>query len=114
MKILKQILAYLFWIGISFVTAFGYVRILIGSEPDSSNGFLEFISLLIHRVAIMKLVPIIGIIIAVLYILTDIFYLKKKLKNHSKGRTIRFLAIMLITIVVGIIHYMLEKVIDII
>ncbi|WP_299125897.1 hypothetical protein [uncultured Winogradskyella sp.] len=114
MKILKQILAYLFWIGISFVAAFSYVRILIGPEPDESNGFLNLLDLLINRTVIVQLVPIIASIIAILFILTDIFYLKKKLKNNSKGIPSRFLVIMLITIVVGITHYILEKVIDII
>jgi len=114
MRILKQILIYLFWIGISFVSTFGYLWMYFGPEPDASQGFLDFVGLMIYRTIIVELVPILGTIIAVSFILTDIFYLKKKLKNNIKGILIRFLMIILLTLFVGLIHYILEKVIDII
>ena len=113
-NILKQILAYLFWIAISFIAAFGYIRIILGPEPGPESGFLAFLFLLIRNVIIVRLVPIIGSIIALLYILTDVFYLKKRLKKNLKSIIIRFLTIIVITIIVGIIHYFLEKVINII
>ncbi|PHR72857.1 MAG: hypothetical protein COA67_03915 [Lutibacter sp.] len=114
MTILKQFLAYLFWIGVSFIAAFGYIRIILGPEPGTKSGFLAFLYLLIRNAIIVELVPIIGSIIAVLYILTDVFYLKKKLKNNLKGIIIRFISIIVITLAVGVIHYLLEKVIDVI
>lgn len=114
MRILKQILAYCIWTILSFISAFAYISILIGSKPDSSNGFLAFLDLLIYNLVVVQLTPIIGSIIALLFILIDVFFLKKKYKKKSKKNGIRFLAIIIITIVVAIIHYLLEKVIDII
>ena len=114
MKILKQVLAYLFWIAISFIAAFGYIRIILGPEPDSGSSILAFLFLLIRNVIIVKFVPIIGSIIALVFILIDIFYLKKKLKSNIKSTGIRFILLLVITLVVAIIHYILEKVIDVI
>jgi len=114
MNVLKQILVYLIWVSISFLSAFGYVLLIVGSKPNSSNSTIDAIGLIIYYVAIYRLVPIIGAIIAVLYILTDVFYLKSKLKNNPKRIIIRFLVIIFITLAVGIIHYILEKAIDVI
>lgn len=114
MKILKQILNYVMWTLIALLSAFGYTRIILGPIPEPTTGFFDFIFYIIYMVGLPRLVLIIGGIIALLYILTDIFYLRKKLKHNSKRIIIRFLVILMITIVVGIIHYMLEKVIDII
>lgn len=114
MHILKRILEYIIWGSISFLSAFGYILLLLGSKPDSSEGFLEFLGLLIYYTAIAKLVPIIGSIIAILYIVLDIFYLKRRLENNPKRILIRFIIIIVITCVVAVTHYVLEKVIDII
>lgn len=112
MRILKQILAYSFWTILSFILAFVYISILIGFKPDSANGILAFFELLIYNLIVVQITPIIGCIIAFLFILIDVFYLKKKFKNKKNG--VRLLTILIITVTVGIIHYLLEKVIDII
>jgi hypothetical protein len=113
-KYTLQILYYLFWIAISFAFAFIYISILIGFKPDSPNGILAFFELLIYNLIIVQVMPIMGSIIALLFILTDIFYLKKKLKNNSKKIGFRFLTVLIISVIVAIIHYLLEKVIDVI
>ena len=113
-KYALQILYYLFWIVISFVCAFTYISILIGFNPDASNGILAFLELLIYNLIIVQVMPIIGSIIALLFILIDVFYLKKKLKSNSKKIGLRFLTILIITVIVAIIHYLLEKIIDVI
>ena len=46
--------------------------------------------------------------------LTDILYLRKKLINNKNAKAIRFATIIGITSIVTIIHYILEKVIDVI
>ncbi len=68
----------------------------------------------IHDLVLLYVGSIIGAIVAVLYILFDIFYLKKKLENNSRPRLIRFITIIIITTIVGVTHYILEKVVDII
>lgn len=114
MGIIKQILVYVIWIAICFAFAFIYVQMLLGPESGSTNSFLQLLDFIINRVVILKLVPIIGSFIALLFILIDVFYLKKKFKNKSRKIGIRFLTIVIITVSVGTVHYLLEKVLDII
>jgi len=114
MILLKQLLSYICWIIIATLFAYGYMFLIFGPMPEPSDGFFDMIGFIVYHVALLRVGPIIAGIIAILYLLVDIFYLQKKLKEHSKKRVIRFLVMLFITIVVGIVHYMLEKVIDII
>jgi hypothetical protein len=113
MTILKQILTYLIWISVSFLSAFGYMRIILGPKPKPSTNWMRMFDG-IHDYVMVYIGIIIGAIIALLYILIDIFYLKKKLKNNPKRTIIRFLIIIIIASIVGTTHYIFEKVIDII
>lgn len=114
MTLLKQLPSYLCWICIAILFAYGYMFLILGPKPEPSNGFLGMISFIVYHVALLKVGPIIASIIAGVYLLVDIFYLKKKYNPLSNKIIIRFLVMLTITIVVGIIHYMLEKVIDVI
>lgn len=113
MNILKQTLSYLIWTLVSFIVALVYMRIILGPQPEASN-LLMLIFHLSYEYAFIHIGAIIGFIIAFLFILLDKFYLIKKLKNNGKGTLIRFFVILLISSLVGIIHYILEKVIDVI
>ncbi|WP_308993833.1 hypothetical protein QLS71_010170 [Mariniflexile litorale] len=113
MNILKQILIYLIWTFISLLSAFGYMRIILGPKPKPSTGFMKMFDWT-YGVAMLHVGSIIGSIIALLYIIIDVFYLKKRLKNNSKRMMIRFIIILIITLIVGTTHYIFEKVIDII
>jgi Mg/Co/Ni transporter MgtE len=87
------------------------MRIVLGPAPKSSE---LAIFKWTYSMAILYIGSIIGCIVALLYILMNIFYLKKKLIDNSNSMFIRLLVILLIAIVVGSTHYILEKVIDII
>ncbi len=113
MNNLKQILTYVFWTIFSLLAGVVYMRIVLGPKPEPSTGFLKMFDWA-YDVALIQVGFIIGGIIALLYILLDVLYLKQKLKNHSKKTIIRFLMIIVITAIVGTIHYIFEKVIDII
>ena len=115
MKKLKQILAYLIWIVLALLSGIGYMRIVLGPNTDSSKGGLFHVfGNLIYEFALVHVGLRIGGVIALLYILSDIFYLKKKLENNVKSTIIRFLFLLGIATVVGVTHYILEKVVDII
>lgn len=113
MNILKRILTYLIWTIIAFLFAFGYVLIILGSKPEFT-GILQVIFDAFYIYAFIYIVPIIGSLIALSFILIDIFYLKKRLKSKKYPIIIRLFIITGITILIGIIHYILEKVIDVI
>lgn len=84
----------------------------IPSEKNP-NGFGFFLNVFYHY-SLISVGLIIGGIIAVFFILVEYFILKKKLGNNRNILLIRSLTLLLITLAVGIVHYILEKVIDVI
>lgn len=113
MSILKQIRTYLIWVCVSFLCALVYTRIILGPKPKPATGIAHLLEVL-YDFAQLYLVGRIGAIIALLFIIIDVLYLKNKLKSNSKNIGIRFLVMIVISIVLGAIHYVCEKVIDII
>jgi len=104
MNTLKQILAYLIWIVVALLLGIGYMWILLGpNEP--STGFLHLFDDFVYDLVLVYVGLITGSIIALLFI---------QLKNNIKSTIIRFLLLLVITIVVGVTHYILEKVVDVI
>jgi len=114
MRVLKRILNYFIWTLIAFISAFGYTRIILGPKPEEDTGFLTFIFSLIYKFGFVRIGLIIGSIIALLFILIDVFYLNKRLNNSARSTIIRFLIVIGITMMIAAIHYILEKVIDVI
>lgn len=113
MKTLKQILIYILWTLLAIILGIVYIRILAGSGVKTSSGLLNLLDMILDY-ALFLLGIAMGILIAILFIFTDVFYLKKRLKNNIKSTVIRFIMLLGITITVAIIHYLLEKVIDVI
>lgn len=89
------------------------MRILLGPIDMSSKGF-AFLRSLFFAHGIFYVGLIVGSIIAIVFILLDIFYLKKKLENHSKRIYIRFGILLVVAFLVFVMHFILEKVIDVI
>ena len=113
MRILKRILNYFLWTLLAFLFSCGYMFIILGPKPKPSTGFMKIFDW-IYEFAFIYIGSIIGSIIALLYILIDVFYLNKRLKNRPNSTIIRFLIVMIIVIIVGTTHYILEKVVDVI
>jgi len=113
MKYLKQLVRYVLWMLISIVVGITYMRVVLGANNVTKQGF-GYIYHMFYNWSLFHVGLVIGLVIALLFILLDVFYLKKKLKNKGKSTAIRFGSLLIITIIVGVIHYVLEKVIDII
>ena len=113
MTIFKRLLNYLIWTLICFLAGFAHMRIILGPKPAPSTGFMKMFDW-VYGVALIQVGAIIGGIIAVLYILLDIFYLRKKLNQRKNAIGLRLLIIIGIAIVVGVTHYVLEEVVDVI
>ncbi|OUS02830.1 hypothetical protein A9Q86_01920 [Flavobacteriales bacterium 33_180_T64] len=109
---LKRSLSYLIWVVLSLLFGVGYMRLLLGSAIKEPKTALSYLLSMFFYFGIFRVGLIIGGIIALLFILIDAFYLKKKLDN--KTNLIRFIVLLIITMFVVVIHYTLEKVIDII
>ncbi|WP_445723720.1 hypothetical protein [Flavobacterium sp.] len=103
----------MFWIILSLFAGITYMRLLLGKIPDeNSYKGLGFFLNLFYSFGILYFGLILGFSIAVLFFLIDHFLLRKKLNNNSL--LIRFLTLFVITLTIGIIHYILEKVLDVI
>ncbi|MDH7447575.1 hypothetical protein [Aquimarina sp. 2201CG14-23] len=113
MKALKQILVYLIWTITALLLGIGYMRIVLGPNKASTEG-LWYLLHIFFDLGLFYVGLVIGVVIAFLFILLDVFYLKKKLKNSIKSNVIRFGFLLVITVFVAVIHYVLEKVVDII
>lgn len=116
MKILKQIIVYCIWTLVALLIGIGYMRciqVILGANEIPAKGVGYLLHAFFYWGAIYVGL-IIGAIIALLFILLDVFYLKKKLKKNIKSTIIRFLFLGLILMFVGGMHYVLEKIIDII
>lgn len=111
MNILKQILSYSIWIVLSFLLAFTYMRIVLGAKQ--TTGISKLFNW-IYDLALFQVGSILGGVIAFLFVLIDVLYLKKRLQNHTKKIGIRFVVLIGIAVVIVAIHYICEKVIDII
>jgi hypothetical protein len=113
MSILKRFLFYFTWSFVSFLAAFLYMRFILGPKPESTSTFMVMFSLF-YDYAFLHIGLIIGSIVFLSFFLLDIFYLSKQLKNNVMSVVLRLFIILISTVFVGLIHYMLEKVIDVI
>ena len=113
MSVFKRILVYFIWPLIAFLSAFVYVRIILGAKPVSSSFLMQMFGWF-YEFAFIRLGLIIGSIVSLLFITIDIFYLKRKLTIGIKSTIIKLFVLTFIILIVEIIHYVLEKVIDVI
>lgn len=113
MKILKQLLTYLIWTALALLLGITYMWIVLGPNTMAKEG-VGYLFHMFYNWALVHVGAIVGLAIAILFILLDAFYLKKKLKQYKNTITIRFMVLFVIAVVVSGIHYVLEKVIDVI
>lgn len=113
MQILKHILTYLFWTVLSLLLGIGYMRLVLGANTVSEEG-LGYLLHLFFTVGMIQVGLWVGGAIALCFVLLDVLYLRKKLKNNGKKTVIRLVILLIITVLVAIVHYLLEKVIDVI
>ena len=110
---MKHIKNYGIWVCISIILGIIYMRFILGSlEIKSKN--LRVIVDVYYYYSLLFWGLLIGLIIAFSFICFDVFYLKTKLLNNPKKNIIKLIVLIVITIAIGPIHFMLEKVIDVI
>lgn len=112
-NILKQILAYSIWTLLALLSGICYMRVVLGPKVELSANFWKIFDW-IHNYAMIHVGLMIGSVVALLFILIDVFYLKRKLSHDIKATIIRFLILLAIAIAVGTTHYILEKIVDVI
>lgn len=113
MKSLKNITRYLGWVVIALLLGLSYMRIVLGANNTSKEG-IGYLWHLFYNWSLLHIGLLIGFVIVFLFILFDTLYLNKRLENNRKSTMIRFGILLLIATIVAFIHYLLEKVIDVI
>ena len=113
MKILKRILNYSITTLVAVLLAFAYMRIILGAKSNNT-GWIAKLSNIMYDLAFVYASLTLGCIIAILYILIDVLYSYKKLKNNTNATSIRLLMLIGLAVFVTATHYILEKVIDVI
>lgn len=89
------------------------MRIVLGANNVLKEG-VGYLFHLFYNWGLLYVGGVVGLIIALFFIVLDVFYLKKRFKNNLKSTIIRLVILLLITTAVGIVHYILEKIIDVI
>ncbi len=112
-KFLSQVLFYIPWVLASLVSGFAYLRLLLGPGAEKREG-IWMIFYWIYQFLALRMGLIIGAVIAVVFILTDIYILKSRIGAGLQATAIRVACLFGITILVAIVHYVLEKVVDVI
>lgn len=90
------------------------MRLLLGSPSEINYKGFDVLFGIFYHYALVYVGTIVGSCIAVFFIIIDYFLLRKKLSTNFNSTLIRILILLLITIFIGIIHYFLEKVVDVI
>ncbi|WP_040281614.1 hypothetical protein [Psychroserpens damuponensis] len=113
MNVIKRIFNYGIWTLIALLLTIGYMRIILGPPPEPSNNFMRMFDW-VYSYVFIHVGLIIGSIVTFLFILIDIVFLNRKLEHKANKNLIRLLIMISISIITGGIHYLLEKVIDVI
>ncbi len=107
---IKEILFHLLWVLLALVLGFSHMFLILGPKKETANGIMHFFDI-IHDLALIHNGLIIGSIIAVIFTLINLIFLKQ-LQYYAFF--IRLGMLIAIAAIVGVIHYSLEKIVDII
>jgi len=109
----KIIFQYALWTLAALLLGIGYMWMILGSAPEQTDIWSFLVSRL-HLWGLMHIGLAIGAIVATFFILLDAFYLKKKWASSGSLFSLRATTLLLIFVFVGTLHYLLEKIWDVI
>ena len=113
MQKLKYVLSYLVWIILSLLLGIVYMRLVLGPNDVPEDG-LWYVLHVFYQIGLIHIGLRVGAVIAVCFILLDMIYLRKKLQHNPKKTIIRIGLLLVISVLVAMVHHVLEKVIDVI
>ncbi|HCX25114.1 MAG: hypothetical protein CMB80_14770 [Flammeovirgaceae bacterium] len=112
-QIVKELITYAAWSMLALLLGMVYMRLVLGPNDTSEEGFWYLLHLF-YDIGLVYVGFWIGVAIALCFVLLDVFFLRKKMTINPKNTVLRLVIMMVIAVIIGIIHYLLEKVIDVI
>ncbi|KAB5492128.1 MULTISPECIES: hypothetical protein [Flagellimonas] len=112
-KRIKIVLGYAWWTMAALLLGIGYMYLVLGPLPEATN-LWDFFFGKIYLFGLVRIGLIIGSIVATLFILSDVFLIRKKQIFGTNKVLVRMLALSIILVVVATLHYLMEKTIDLI
>ncbi|WP_102795829.1 hypothetical protein [Bowmanella denitrificans] len=109
----KSLLEYLPWTLAALLLGVSYMHLILGSAPEQTSS-LSFLISQLYLFALLYVGGAVGSILAVLFILFDVFYLQRNWQLSRHFFTIRAISMLFILVVVATLHYLLEKTFDVI
>lgn len=104
----KIVLEYTLWTIVALIMGIGYMYLVLGPLPEANN-LWDFFFGKLYLFGLVRVGLTIGSIVAVLFILFDVFLINKKQIFGKRKMMVRMLTLLLILAVVAILHYLLEK-----
>lgn len=111
MKFLKISITYIFWLLFSILSAMLSVFVEIGGFSKKNTGFLAIFNGLEEFIVFYFGIAF-GILAFLFFLAINYYQISPKNWSITKKNSIRLLTIMTLTILITIIHYILEYVVD--
>jgi hypothetical protein len=109
----KILLEYAFWLIVALALGICYMYLVLGTAPEP-DGLIGFVVSQIHFFVLTRVGVIIGGIVFLLFLTLDITLFKSKIKSFQQLIAVRIFALLVLTKIVGLIHYLMEKTLDLI
>lgn len=109
----KTIWEYALWTMAALLLGMGYMYLVLGPPPEPTNTWNFFLGK-IYLFGLVRIGLVVGGIVAVLFIIFDAFFIKRKWALSKNKLGIRIIALLILLVLVAMLHYLLEKTINLI
>ena len=104
---------YALWLVIAFLLVLSYIYLLLGPVPKTT-GLWDFVFYKLYFFGLLRLGLIIGCLVSGIFIMTDVYFLGSKELSSRRKIVLRTLLLLVILMLVAGLHYLLEKVFNLI
>ncbi|OUL60535.1 hypothetical protein [Flavobacterium sp. AJR] len=110
MKVTITIIKYVIWLLLSILSGMVWMRIELGKPIDATSFFSIFNAL--YGFIIIWIGGFIGLVSFIPFVLIDLYYIKRKIQTKLNQNIARILAIIILSGIITLIHYVLEFTLD--
>ena len=110
---IRIVFEYALWLVIAFLLALSYIYLLLGPVPKIT-GVWDFVFYKLYFFGLLRLGLIIGCLVSGIFIMTNVYFLGSKELSSRRKIVLRMLLLLVILMLVAGLHYLLEKVFNLI